>query len=511
MLAMDQIHHIRQLYYEQDKQISEITQETGYDPKTVKKYIDMTDFNLAQSEPESERQFCPKLDPYKSVIDKWLADDRKAPRKQRHTAKRVFQRLGSEVEDFDCSYRLVAAYVAFKKEELKLKRKEGYLPLIHHEGDAQADFGAADFYENSVHHSGKYFVISFPYSNSGYLQLHYGENMECLLESMVAIFEYIRGVPPEIWFDNTKTIVSKIIKDGGREITQRFALFQEHYRFKAIFMNQASGWEKGSVENKVGYERRNMLVPVPRFMKLSEFNQYLLAECDKDSDREHYVHTEQTIYERFEEDRKALLPLPEIPFETSGYQIARTNKWGKFTLNNGLHEYSVSPRYPETIIHLKLTSTKIIVTDCNHQVIVIHNRLYGGEGKKLQSMEWLPYLRYIALKPRSLHNSGIYEMMPEQLQLYLDTCPNTERGKILRVLSELTDRTGFDSALQTVHQAVVYQAANADSLENLYRRLYSDIPELPPMHLQEGIPGISQLPVDLSDYDRLLEGVVANG
>lgn len=276
-------------------------------------------------------------------------------------------------------------------------------------------------------------------------------------------------------------------------------------------MNQAAGWEKGNVENKVGYDRRNMLVPVPRFLELSEFNRHLLAECDKDSDREHYNHTGQTIRERFEEDRKALLPLPGIPFETAGYQTARTNKWGKFTLNNGLHEYSVSPEYPDTAVHLKLTSSKVIVMDSGHQVIVIHNRLYGGDGEKLQSMEWLPYLRYIALKPRSLHNSGIYGMMPEQLQLYLDTCPNTERGKILRVLSELTDRTGFDSALQTVHQAVVYQASNADSLSNLYRRLYSDIPELPPMQPREGIPDLSQFPVNLSDYDRLLAGGAANG
>ena len=148
--------------------------------------------------------------------------------------------------------------------------------------------------------------------------------------------------------------------------------------------------------------------------------------------------------------------------------------------------------------------------DLNNKVIVTHNRLYGGEGKKLQRMEWLPYLRYIALKPRSLQNSGIYEMMPEQLQLYLDTCPNTERGKILRVLSELTDRTGFDSALQTVHQAVVYRTTNADSLKNLYRRLYSVVPELPPLQEQDGIPTISQLPVNLSDYDRLLKGVAGN-
>jgi hypothetical protein len=138
------------------------------------------------------------------------------------------------------------------------------------------------------------------------------------------------------------------------------------------------------------------------------------------------------------------------------------------------------------------------------KAIVTHRRLYGDE--KSESMEWLPYLKYIARKPRSLKNSGIYNMMPEMLQQYLDTCRNSERGKVLHALSELTDRTGFDSALKTVTQAVMYQASDADSLMNLYRRLYSDVPLLPPLAPQEGIPSLTQIPSGLSDYDGLLEG-----
>lgn len=100
--------------------------------------------------------------------------------------------------------------MAEKKAELRLKQKEGYLPLEHHPGEAQADFGYADFYENGkLHHEAKYLVLSFPHSNGGYLQLNYGENMERLLEGLVAMFEYIGGFPTEIWFDNTRTIVTE--------------------------------------------------------------------------------------------------------------------------------------------------------------------------------------------------------------------------------------------------------------------------------------------------------------
>ena len=103
MLTMDQIHHIRALYYEQGYNISEIAKATARDWKTVAKYIDMADFNEPLPIPASEQRFCPKLDPYKPLIDSWLAEDKKYPRKQRHTATKVYGRLKKEVTDFDCS------------------------------------------------------------------------------------------------------------------------------------------------------------------------------------------------------------------------------------------------------------------------------------------------------------------------------------------------------------------------------------------------------------------------
>ena len=121
MLAMDQIHRIRQLFYEQGHSISEIARMTGFNWKTVSKYVDKDNFNDPDPMPAQTR-LCPKLDPYKPVIDRWLEEDKNAPRKQRHTSRRVYKRLRKEVTGFDCSYRLVALYVAEKKKELKLVR-----------------------------------------------------------------------------------------------------------------------------------------------------------------------------------------------------------------------------------------------------------------------------------------------------------------------------------------------------------------------------------------------------
>lgn len=127
MIAMDKVHSIRQLFYEQEKSVSAIAAETGHDRKTISKYLDMTDFNTPEPKKEDPENMCPKLDAYKPLIDQWLLDDRKAPRKQRHTAKRVFKRLLAESEGFDCSYRLVAQYVAYRKSQMRLDSKKSYL------------------------------------------------------------------------------------------------------------------------------------------------------------------------------------------------------------------------------------------------------------------------------------------------------------------------------------------------------------------------------------------------
>ncbi len=267
-------------------------------------------------------------------------------------------------------------------------------------------------------------------------------------------------------------------------------------------MNPGEGHEKGNIENKIGYKRRNLLVPIPRFISLSDYNRLLLEMCEEDADREHYRYNE-TIEQRFQEDLKHCHPLPEIEFDLSGKASPKTNNWGKFYLNKGMHEYSVSPKHANITVNVNLTSSSVIVMDENFREIVRHRRLYGDS--KQQSMDWLPYLRQLSMRPRALKYSGIYDMMPSSLKEYIEGCTGSQTGKVLKVLAELTDRTGFESALNTVNQALCYGAKDADSLINLYRRIYADVPELPPMPLESKIPDIGQMETNLIAYDDLLK------
>ena len=150
MLTMDQVHTIRDLYYNQGLSLTDIAKKQQCDWRTVRKYVDQEDFSPPISLSESNVPHESKLDPFKPLIDEWLIGDieKRTPRKQRHTAKRVHRRLQKEAPGYNCSYRLTADYVSAKKKELRLKKTDSYLPLIHRPGEAQADFGFSAFYEN---------------------------------------------------------------------------------------------------------------------------------------------------------------------------------------------------------------------------------------------------------------------------------------------------------------------------------------------------------------------------
>ena len=284
MLKMDQVQRIK-ILAESSVSLREITRQTGYAFETVKKYIEREDFS-PEIKPKQKRDG--KLNPYKHHIDEWLEKDKQVKRKQRHTAKRVYDRLKELYGDeFKVSDRSVRKYMAMKKAEDR-NQTDCSLPLLHPGGEAQCDFGDAQFIENGQIFNGHYLNLSYPYSNGGYLQLFKSENLECLQEGLVAIFAHANRVPTKIWFDNASTIVKKVRGEGKRDVTEGFRRFELHFGFESNFCNLESGNEKGSVENKVGYHRRNFLVPIPEFRCIRVFNQELLTHCDVDMQREHY-------------------------------------------------------------------------------------------------------------------------------------------------------------------------------------------------------------------------------
>jgi len=504
MLSMLQIEDIRNMYFTKGKNVSEICRETGFDRKTVNKYLDKENWaEVKLPVPEARGS---KLDAYKPEIDSWLEDDRKIRRKQRHTAKRVFDRLREKYPDFECSYRTVANYVSEKKQEIYTP-KQSYLPLEHKAGEAQIDFGKADFVEKGIRFFGSYLSVSFPNSNGGYLQLFKGENFECLAQGLRNIFEHVGGVPHRHWYDNLSPVVKDILKGKDRNLTESFIRFREHYGFESVFCNPASGHEKGNVENKVGYLRRNLLVPVPEFSDLEEYNRELLVRCDKDMKREHYRKGE-FISSLFEEDLKALNPLPTRVFEAESYEHVRVDAYGKFTLNDGKHTYSASPRLAGGRAVVVKSHNSIKVLDKNMKEVVVHDRLYGEE--RQESMDWLPYLSQLSKKPGALKYTGIYKMLPCSIRSWLDKVSPGEKSSALKMLASMTKESGFDVAVKSLENALSYNAPDFESISSVYRSIISRMPELKPVSLSSDVPELRKVDSDFSKYDRLFNSEVGH-
>jgi transposase len=496
MLSMDDIKYIRRMHDVEGCSIREIMRRSGYHYETVKKYLDMEDFN---SPPLPPKEVPSLLDPLKPVIDKWLEGDLKAPRKQRHTAKRVYERLLNEYPDqLEVKLRTVQYYVSMKKKELYAEKSKGYIPLEHPAGEAQVDFCQFFYYDNSnTLKEGRKLTVSFPQSNGAYCQAFRGENQECLLQGLKNIMKHMNKVPFRMVFDNLSAAVVHIGNGKDRILTEGFKRFVEHYGIEPVFCNPAAGWEKGNVENKVGYERRNMFVPVPTILDFDQFNRKLLECCEKDMQREHY-RKGQLIANLFEADRQAMLAMNPVDFKVSRFQTAKADKYGKVMFETNL--YSSSPKLAQESVYLEITSDTITIMDIKYNPIVTHRRLYEKDG---ESMDWLPYISLMAKRPNALKYTGFYQELPEIWQSYLSDLPSEKKREALLTLNTMLQKHDIAAAANALEIALDSGVKDSDSILASYYRLTNKVKQLQPMQFTNQYIKVPSFKTDNSRYDSL--------
>lgn len=362
------------LLWRQGDSVAEIARKTGVSRDTVYKYRDMDDFS---PEPPARRAQGSKLDPYRPLIESWLDDDMRSGRKQRHTAKRVHDRLVSE-----CGADVSVSTVERCVREIRARRSAEaadaqYLDLVWGPGEAQADFGEADFYVRGMRTTLSFFVMTFPYSNVGLAQVFPGETSECVCQALRNVFEHVGGVPTKIVFDNATGVGRRV--GGGVRTTELFAACSAHYGFRFRFCNPRSGNEKGSVENKVGCVRRNLFVPVPQLWDAGAFNRRLLERSLAMSDKPHWIKGEREL-DLFEADRLAMLGLPAKPLDCVTYVSRTADKKGKVSVGErGRHLYSTHPSLSRRRLTVGLRATTVSVYDPDSgELVCEHPRAYGS-------------------------------------------------------------------------------------------------------------------------------------
>lgn len=219
----------------------------------------------------------PKLERFLPIIHEILQQDRKAPKKQRHTAQRIFTRLQDE-HHYDGGLTIVKDAVRAWKQ----RGAEVFVPLTHRPGEAQVDFGEAQVKLCGQQVKVAMFVMTLPYSDALFCQVFPRECTETFQEGHKRAFEFFGGVPRRISYDNSKIAVAKITGSRGREVTREFLRLESHYLFEHHFCLVRRPTEKGHVETLVGYGRRNYLVPVPETDSLEGLNAQLQEQCRKD-------------------------------------------------------------------------------------------------------------------------------------------------------------------------------------------------------------------------------------
>jgi transposase len=350
----------------------------GIDPKTVAK---MLRFSVPPGYRRSKPPARPKLDGFTGVIDRILEEDRGRPRKQRHTARRIFQRLRAE-HGFAGGETIVKAYVR----ERRLQGREVFVPLVHPPGHGQADFGEAVAVVGGEERRIHFFGLDLPHSDACFVKAYPAETAEAFCDGHGAAF--FGGVPRSMLYDNTRLVVARILGDGTRQRTRAFAELQSHFLFADRFGRPGKGNDKGKVEGLVGYARRNFLVPVPRVESFDVLNAHLEARCRERRGARLRGHDE-TIGERLARDQAALLPLPAVPYEACDIRSARVSSLSLVRYRG--NDYSVPVAYGHREVVVR-GYVEAVVIGCGAAEIARHRRSYGREDVLLEPLHYLALL-----------------------------------------------------------------------------------------------------------------------
>ena len=237
-----------------------------------------SDISSALAPQRAPPRAAPKIDPWKPIIEAWLEADKKAPRKQRHSARRVWQRLVEE-HGADLSEPTVRRFVAEVRARQELPLAEVAVPQHHPLGEeAEVDFGTATVILAGAATEVQLFIMRLSASGRAYPAAYLNEGQEVFLDGHVQAFEHFIGVPARIRYDNLKAAVEKILRGRDRLESDRFVALRSHYGFDSFFCQPGvkGAHEKGGVEGEIGRFRRRHMVPVPRAASMAELNDALL-------------------------------------------------------------------------------------------------------------------------------------------------------------------------------------------------------------------------------------------
>ncbi|MDK1039737.1 MAG: IS21 family transposase [Actinomycetota bacterium] len=490
---MERWNKIRMQVERQGVSIREIQRETGLHFKTIKKIL-AHPAPLPFDCPERPK---PKIGRYLERISSILDADKDVPKKQRHTAKRIFERI--QEEGYTGGYTAVKDVVR----DLKRTSQEVFVPLMHRPGEAQMDFGQALVKMGGVLRKVMFFAMALPYSDAMFVVAYARECTETFQDGHVRAFEFFGGVPSRISYDNAKTSVSQIIGAHARKLTNGFLQLQSHYLFEEHFCRVRRANEKGVVEGVVKFARLNYFVPVPEVKDFEELNAFLEQRCRQDLDRT-LRGRKVCKKELLVEDQQAFLALPATPFDACKKVSTTADRLSlvRFDCN----DYSVPVRFAHHTVVAKGYTDHVCIFR-KDLMIAEHERIWDKEGIAFNPVH---YLELLERKPGALdHAKPLHDWeLPESFSLLRNRLEDEGRAQgtreFIRVL-RLLEKHPLAKVATAIEKALRLRRCNRDVVANY---LYPDEAFSPPTFRLDGrehLQGIIVPPPDLRAY-RILMG-----
>lgn len=504
MIQVKKWEEIRVAYHNEGKSIRELMRESGHSYRTIKRMVEGSEPRKYE---RKEERLAPVLGKYREQIEGMVKESEKMPRKQRYTSSRIYAIVkGGGYTGAESTVRHYVGKVRGKR-----RQAEVYLPLSFEAGqDAQVDWGEAEVILNGEQVKVQLFVMRLNYSRRTFVMSFPSQRQESFFMGHVKAFEHFGGVARRLTYDNLTTAVEKILTGKDRQEQTSFLTFRGKYLFESHFCTPGEGHEKGGVEHGVGYVRRQYLVPLPKVESYAELNAYLQSCCLGDDERT-VTGQNANIGSMWQKEQPSLRSLPQHAYDCCRQVEVTLTPYSQVIVETNRYSVPVESARKQLVAKLYPFQVEVYRSD-QRPPLAVHERCYGREQDIFEPLHYLPLLAqrpgaFEYAKPLKKWRAKwpvVYEQLLSQLR---QQWPDGRGVREFIAILQLHQTQPASLIEQAVNQALQHQSGHLDGVRFCLNQLLHPEPSASPLDLQTRphLLGIAEQPVNLAQYDSLLE------